>query len=295
MTTVARRPRAPDLRARGRDVRARRGRLARRRRRHALPRPRRPASPSSGSATCHPAPLAAAHEQLDRLWHVSNLYWTEPMAGARRAALGSLRRRAGVLLQLGRRGERGGAQVRAQGDRQAGVVALEGSFHGRTFGALVGHRASPRSGRPSSRSSRASRSSQPNDAAALAAAVGAGHRGDHPSSRCRARAASTRDAPAFLAGGRASWPTEHGALLCLRRGADRRRAHRHVLRLGAARREARRRRRSPRGSRTGCRSARCSSATTRRAGFVPGDHASTFGGNPVTCAAACAVVDELDR
>src|SRR5207244_5002801 len=29
-------------------------------------------------------------------------------------------------------------------------------------------------------------------------------------------------------------------------------------------------------------------------GFVPGDHASTFGGNPVACAAACAVVDEID-
>jgi acetylornithine/succinyldiaminopimelate/putrescine aminotransferase len=28
-------------------------------------------------------------------------------------------------------------------------------------------------------------------------------------------------------------------------------------------------------------------------GFVPGDHASTFGGNPVACAAACAVCDEL--
>src|SRR6267154_1455284 len=26
-----------------------------------------------------PAPLAAAHAQLDRLWHVSNLYSTEPM------------------------------------------------------------------------------------------------------------------------------------------------------------------------------------------------------------------------
>jgi acetylornithine aminotransferase len=29
-------------------------------------------------------------------------------------------------------------------------------------------------------------------------------------------------------------------------------------------------------------------------GFEPGDHASTFGGNPVACAAACAVVDAVD-
>ena len=30
-------------------------------------------------------------------------------------------------------------------------------------------------------------------------------------------------------------------------------------------------------------------------GFSPGDHASTFGGNPVVCAAACAVLDSIDE
>jgi acetylornithine/succinyldiaminopimelate/putrescine aminotransferase len=29
-------------------------------------------------------------------------------------------------------------------------------------------------------------------------------------------------------------------------------------------------------------------------GFEPGDHASTFGGNPVSCAAACAVDETID-
>ena len=55
----------------------------------------------------HPAPLEAAQEQLERLWHVSNLYSTLPMEGARDQAVRALRRRARVLLQLRRRGGRG--------------------------------------------------------------------------------------------------------------------------------------------------------------------------------------------
>ena len=39
-----------------------------------------PGSPSSALGHRHPAPLAAAHAQLDRLWHASNLYGTR--AGA---------------------------------------------------------------------------------------------------------------------------------------------------------------------------------------------------------------------
>jgi acetylornithine aminotransferase len=35
-------------------------------------------------------------------------------------------------------------------------------------------------------------------------------------------------------------------------------------------------------------------ADGKPSGFVPGDHASTFGGNPVSCAAAGAVVDAID-
>ena len=32
-----------------------------------------------GLGHLHPAPLAAARSQLEELWHVSNLFWTEPM------------------------------------------------------------------------------------------------------------------------------------------------------------------------------------------------------------------------
>ena len=36
-------------------------------------------------------------------------------------------------------------------------------------------------------------------------------------------------------------------------------------------------------------------ADEARGAFSPGDHGSTFGGSPVSCAAACAVVDAIDE
>ena len=66
---------------------------------------------------CHPAVVAAIAEQAGRLINVSNLYYTEPMIALaewiRDRSLG----RPGLLLQLGRRGQRGGAQDRPQARR----------------------------------------------------------------------------------------------------------------------------------------------------------------------------------
>jgi hypothetical protein len=71
----------------------------------------------------HPAPLAAAHEQLDRLWHVSNLYWTDDEVAAR-----SSERFGGAQAssQLAPRRSRPPGWYGRQNGK--GVVALNGSF-----------------------------------------------------------------------------------------------------------------------------------------------------------------------
>ena len=240
----------------------------------------------------HPASTRAAHEQLDRLWHVSNLYWTVPMMELAKRLSDRFGGAAGLLLQLGRRGDRGGDQVRAQGDRQG-----RRSSRSRAPSTVARWAASRSPGsRPSARPSRlcSARSASPflNDSLSLRAAALAdtgliimepiqGEGGVHP-----AEAEFLRTARALA--------DELGALLCfdeVQTGVGRtgtffgfesagRRPDLVTLAKGLA---------------NGLPIGALLVADSALRGFEPGEHASTFGGNPVACAAACAVLDAIDE
>ncbi len=170
------------------------------------------------------------------------------------------------------------------------VVALDGSFHGRTHGALAV------TGQPAKRApweplAPAARFARLNDAETLAAVVGSdtaailiepvqGEGGIHSAS------------VEFLAAAR-TLADEHGALLVfdeVQCGVGRTgsffaweqldvRPDAVTLAKGLA---------------NGLPIGALLVADGAPTGLEPGDHGSTFGGNPVTCAAACAVVDALD-
>lgn len=85
----------------------------------------------------HPAVTAAAHAQLDQLWHASNLYWTEPML--RLAGLLAERLGGGAqafFCNSGAEANEAALKVARKATGRARVVALEGGFHGRTLGSL---------------------------------------------------------------------------------------------------------------------------------------------------------------
>ena len=86
---------------------------------------------------CHPRVVEAVREQAASLMHVSNLFYTEPAMRLAERLSELEPRRQGVLLQLRRRGQRGGDQARPQGARAAATSwSSQGAFHGRTYGAL---------------------------------------------------------------------------------------------------------------------------------------------------------------
>ena len=91
---------------------------------------------------CHPAVVEAVREQAGRLMHVSNLFYTEPMARlAERLAESSLGGKVffsnsgteanECAIKLARKHAHG------RGIAEPEIVSLEGAFHGRTMGALA--------------------------------------------------------------------------------------------------------------------------------------------------------------
>src|SRR5919202_2166168 len=84
----------------------------------------------------HPAPLAAAHAQLDRLWHVSNLYWTEPMQELASKLSTRFGGAQAFFCNSGAEAVEAALKWARKATGKTEFVALEGSFHGRTMGAL---------------------------------------------------------------------------------------------------------------------------------------------------------------
>lgn len=239
----------------------------------------------------HPAPLAAAHAQLDRLWHVSNLYWSEPMlelAARLSARFGGAQ---AFFCNSGAEAVEAALKYARKATGKPGVVALDGSFHGRTTGALAA------TGQPGKRAAfepllPGVTFAAPNDAESLARAADdatglillepvLGEGGVRPL------------APGFLAAAR-KLADELGALLAfdeVQTGVGRTGTFFAFEASGVEPDLVTLAKGLANGLPIGCLLA----ADAAPRGFEPGDHASTFGGNPVACAAACAVVDAVDE
>jgi acetylornithine/N-succinyldiaminopimelate aminotransferase len=91
---------------------------------------------------CHPTVVEAVREQVERLIHVSNLFYTEPMARlAERLSESSLGGRVffsnsgteanECAIKIARKHAHG------RGVSEPEIVSLESDFHGRTYGALA--------------------------------------------------------------------------------------------------------------------------------------------------------------
>jgi predicted acetylornithine/succinylornithine family transaminase len=240
----------------------------------------------------HPAVTAAAHEQLDRLWHASNLYWTEPMlrlAGLLSERLDGAR---SFFCNSGTEANEAAIKLARKATGRSGIVALEGGFHGRTLGSLSV------TGQPSKWEGfgplvPGAVFAPPNDVEALERAVTPG--GDVALILLEpvlGEGGVIPLEPAF-AQAAAEIAREVGAVLCVdevQTGLGRTGTFFAFEQLGI----------EPdlvtlaKGLGNGLPIGALLARDTAPAGLAAGDHGSTFGGNPVTCAAACAVVEAID-
>ena len=234
----------------------------------------------------HPAPLAAAHAQLDRLWHTSNLFATEPAA----ALSAELSQRFGgaqaFFCNSGTEAVEAALKYARKATGRPGVIALEGSFHGRTTGALAA------TGQPAKRAPfepllPGVRFVPPNDVESLLAAMSddvglvllepvLGEGGVVPLTHEFAAAARSLDA--LLAFDEVQTGVGRTGTFFAWEGLGVR-PDLVLLAKGLAN-----------GLPIGC----LLVADEAAGAFGPGDHGSTFGGNPVSCAAALAVCGTVD-
>jgi len=239
----------------------------------------------------HPASTRAAHEQLDRLWHVSNLYWTIPMMELAKKLSERFGGAQSFFCNSGAEAIEATIKYARKATGKVGVVALEGSFHGRTMGSLS------ITGQAAKRETFAPLLNQVsfaflNNPLSLRAAALAdtgliimepvqGEGGVHAIDVEFAQAAR-------------ALADELGALLCfdeVQTGVGRTGSFFSYESLGVR----------PdlvtlaKGLANGLPIGALLVADGAARGFEPGEHASTFGGNPVACAAACAVLDAIDE
>lgn len=235
----------------------------------------------------HPAPTAAAHAQLDRLWHASNLYWTEPQVELAAKLSERFGGAQSFLCNSGAEAIEAALKYARKATGKPGVIALEGGFHGRTLGALSA------TGQPPKRAPfeplvPGARFVPPNDVGALHGAL------DETIGLVLFEPVLGEGGVIPLTGEFLAAAREIDALLCL-----------DEIQCGVGRT----------GSffafeQSGVRPDLVTLAKALANGlpigallvaddvagaFAPGDHGSTFGGNPVACAAACAVVDAIDE
>jgi acetylornithine/N-succinyldiaminopimelate aminotransferase len=239
----------------------------------------------------HPRPLAAAHAQLERLWHASNLFATEPAAELAAKLDARFGGAQAFFCNSGAEANETALKYARKATGTAGIVALEGGFHGRTMGALSV------TGQPAKREPFEPllphvRFARPNDCATLATAVAddvglillepvLGEGGVIPLE------------PEFVAFA-AALAESVGALLCfdeVQTGVGRTGSFFAWEQLGVKPQLVTLAKGLANGLPIGCLLVGDEAAGA----FAPGDHGSTFGGNPVSCAAACAVLDAVDE
>ena len=228
----------------------------------------------------HPAVTAAAHAQLDRLWHASNLYNTEPGEQLAAALAERWPGAQAFFCNSGAEANEAALKYARKATGKTKVVALEGGFHGRTLGALSV------TGQPAKRAPfapllddvvfvEAGDTSEFEDAGLILIEPIQGEGGVHPVEAEFIRAAAAAD-----------------ALLCLdeiQTGMGRTGSFFAFEQLGV----------EPdlvtlaKGLANGLPIGALLVSEQAAGAFSIGDHGSTFGGNPVTCAAATAVCAEL--